>query len=191
MEEWEEHATMVASAGRGAVIESTREESAVSVEPALGFEEGEEEQARRAEECELGAVVERDAAGEGVAEVGRQPLERSVEAAGYGFAAEDVEPACVGERVGLAVCGGEGAGRFGVAVDDAFALDEEGGEVWRGGGVGPGGKGELAEVVVGDGEEPEDVWRRGCESRRDASDGVADREVIVGGDDECAERAGP
>ncbi len=108
--------------------EGVVEESPVVVEPALGLDEAEEEEAGDVEEGEVSALGWRhaggcDAEGGRIGEVGDDLLEGAIESSGEGVAAQRVEPCGMGEDIGVGGGSGERCNCFCIAWDDMCAID--------------------------------------------------------------------
>ena len=181
---------MKAASCAHASVKGVGEKGAVAVEPSLGLEEAEEEQARAVEQSEVTSFLTR-AAIEGTGERFDARLECAVEATSERLAAENLDPALMREhiRVGTRIGGGhKGRERFGVAVDDVVALRHEGGETWRSAVGAPRSDRHRARYRLSGEDDPEDVRRVLRESMRGASHLVRERFTSVELEEECAQR---
>lgn len=121
---------MKIAATRHAVGEDPREERPISIEPPLGLEKGEEQQARRAEQCELTSSMRRRAPH--AARDGRRGCEcvdgavqRAVKPPRERLASQEIKPSRVRSgRVGTDRRGQRGEG-LGVAVDNRIRIDDQ------------------------------------------------------------------
>ncbi len=105
-EQGHQHSPLKTASAAQAVVVTAREKRPVAVEPFLGLEKREKEQARRVEQrdvsASVGAVRSRDAS---AARVPTTLLERAIETPGHGLAAEDRHPARVRQHVHRLHCG--------------------------------------------------------------------------------------
>jgi hypothetical protein len=151
------------------------EEVPVAVQPSLGLQEGEEEEARDVEERQLSSLALGRVALRRRGQVDDHALEGPVEAAGEGLAPEHVEPPGVREHVVDATRRGERPQRLRVAVDEATPVDEQRDDS-RSLRLGrPRGDRQLV-AAARDGEHyPQQVGRARREPPRNAADGVPER----------------
>src|SRR5437868_9276909 len=120
-----ENPSLIASPDFHASRVTAGEKREVAVQPSLGLEERQEDQARDVQQSELASLLPLGATGKRVAELEHHPLECAKESVRDRFAAEDIEPAGVGQQIGFAADRGEGAQRFGVALHDVVAAADE------------------------------------------------------------------
>lgn len=130
------------------------EEGAIVVEPALCFEELEEEQSGDVDECECASIVGVDVVGPGCCDVGDVCFEGAEEAASDGMSAEHVMPAEAGYGGVGVPCSGERGDRLSVGVEDVVRRGGKDGEAWSAGCAEPGGDGDRAIVGAVDADEP-------------------------------------
>ena len=180
---------MKAPAFQHALIEASSEKGAIVIEPSLGFEKGEKDEAGHIQQRDLGTVV--GAAIERRARhVADDALERPIKAPRERLTSENLDPPRVREYILVAARGRERAQRLGVAVNQSPTVGDERGDARTRALATPRGDGNvMATCRMSRQHEPQNVWRSGRELRRDAWNEVAQRCVGRDFDQERAKAA--
>jgi hypothetical protein len=114
---------MKAAPGAHAVVESRREERPIAIQPALGFQKGEEKQPGGIQQSTTARVL--FVSGRARGEPSHLGFEDAVESPRQRVAAQDLDGSVVKRDIFVAMTRRESAERLGVGIDDAFGLPQE------------------------------------------------------------------
>ena len=178
------------AAARAARVEGIAEELAVAVEPALGLEEREEEDARRAEQGELAPRPLRRATARGPRERSDHALEFAIEAPRERVAPEQLAPAMVHEHVHAGRRVRHRGERLAVRIGHVGGIDRECGDASPDARRGRGDHQRAGRGLRHD-EKPEQLWSPRGHPSGHAGDGLAQRRVGGRLDQQRAQRSRP
>ena len=152
---------MKVATGLHTCVESAGKECAIGIQPPFSLEKTEKEQSRGVKQCELATLISATA-NERRAEGVHADLQGAIEAPRKRFAPEYLDPAGMGEHVGVGAsvaCRAERRKRFGVAVDDASPIGDERCDTRRAAVGRPRRDSDVRRGRLGRDHDPQYMWR--------------------------------